>query len=73
MLNRLWMAGAVAAPLLAAPNAAYAQGKTLRLAINAEAGHIPLYHIVIPWAMSSKVSVVHRADNIMLAKWAKVE
>ncbi len=40
---------------------------------NAEAGHIPLYHIVIPWAMSSKVSVVHRADNIMLAKWAKVD
>jgi peptide/nickel transport system substrate-binding protein len=40
---------------------------------NAEAGHIPLYHIVIPWAMSSKVTAVHRADNIVLAKWAKVE
>jgi peptide/nickel transport system substrate-binding protein len=40
---------------------------------NTEVGHIPLYHIVIPWAMSSKVNVVHRADNVMLAKWAKVE
>jgi peptide/nickel transport system substrate-binding protein len=39
---------------------------------NADVGHLPLYHIVIPWAMSSKLDVVHRADNIMLAKWAKV-
>ncbi len=28
-----------------------------------EVGHIPLHHQVIPWAMRSNVSVVHRADN----------
>lgn len=40
---------------------------------NADVGHIPLYHLVIPWAMGKNVNVVHRADNIVLAKWAKVD
>lgn len=30
---------------------------------NAELGHIPLYHMMIPWAHRAGVSVTHRADN----------
>lgn len=30
---------------------------------NAEFGHIPLYHMMIPWAVRQGVSVTHRADN----------
>lgn len=36
----------------------------------AEVGHIPLHHQVIPWAMRANVTVVHRPDNRMNAKWA---
>ncbi len=36
----------------------------------ADVGHIPLHHQVIPWAMRSNVTVVHRPDNRMHAKWA---
>jgi peptide/nickel transport system substrate-binding protein len=39
----------------------------------ADVGHIPLHHQVIPWAMRSNVSVVHRPDNRMHAKWAVVK
>jgi peptide/nickel transport system substrate-binding protein len=28
---------------------------------------------VIPWAMRSNVSVVHRADNKLTIKWVKVQ
>ena len=35
-------------------------------------GHIPLHFQMIPWAMRSKVSVVHRADNFLTVKWVKV-
>lgn len=38
-----------------------------------DVGHIPLHHQVIPWAMRSNISVVHRADNRMHAKWAVVK
>ena len=38
-----------------------------------EFGHIPLHFQVIPWAMRSNVSVVHRADNKLLVKWVKVQ
>jgi peptide/nickel transport system substrate-binding protein len=38
----------------------------------ADVGHIPLHHQVIPWAMRSNVSVVHRADNRLTVKWVKV-
>ncbi len=38
----------------------------------ADVGHIPLHHQVIPWAMRSGVSVVHRADNRLTVKWVKV-
>lgn len=37
----------------------------------ADIGHIPLHHQVIPWAMRKSLSVVHRPDNRMHAKWAK--
>jgi peptide/nickel transport system substrate-binding protein len=39
----------------------------------ADVGHIPLHFQVIPWAMRSNVSVVHRADNRLLAKWVKIQ
>ncbi len=38
-----------------------------------EVGHIPLHYQVIPWAMRSNVSVVHRADNRLLAKWVTIK
>ena len=38
----------------------------------ADVGHIPLHHQVIPWAMRSNVSVVHRADNRLTVKWVKI-
>jgi peptide/nickel transport system substrate-binding protein len=38
----------------------------------ADVGHIPLHHQVIPWAMRSNVTVVHRADNRLTVKWVKV-
>jgi peptide/nickel transport system substrate-binding protein len=39
----------------------------------AEVGHVPLHFQVIPWAMRSNVSVVHRADNKLTVKWVKVQ
>jgi peptide/nickel transport system substrate-binding protein len=39
----------------------------------ADVGHIPLHHQVIPWAMRSNVSVVHRADNRLTVKWVKIQ
>jgi len=38
-----------------------------------DVGHIPLHHQVIPWAMRSNVTVVHRADNRLTVKWVKVQ
>jgi peptide/nickel transport system substrate-binding protein len=38
----------------------------------ADVGHIPLHHQVIPWAMRSNVNAVHRADNRLTAKWVTV-
>jgi peptide/nickel transport system substrate-binding protein len=38
----------------------------------ADVGHIPLHHQIIPWAMRKNVTVVHRADNRVFAKWAMV-
>jgi peptide/nickel transport system substrate-binding protein len=38
-----------------------------------DVGHIPLHFQVIPWAMRSNVSVVHRADNRLTVKWVKVQ
>jgi len=37
-----------------------------------DVGHIPLHHQVIPWAMRSNVTAVHRADNRMHAKWVTI-
>jgi ABC-type transport system substrate-binding protein len=38
----------------------------------ADIGHIPLHHQVIPWAMRSNVSVVHRADNWVEFAWIRI-
>jgi peptide/nickel transport system substrate-binding protein len=39
----------------------------------AEVGHLPLHFQVIPWAMRSNVSVVHRADNKLTFQWIKIQ
>ena len=39
----------------------------------ADVGHIPIHFQVIPWAMRSNVSVVHRADNKLMIKWVSVK
>lgn len=36
---------------------------------NADVGHIPLFHMMIPWAMQTRIDVPHRADNIVVGKW----
>lgn len=33
---------------------------------------IPLHRQIIPWAMRSNVTVVHRADNVMQVAWVRV-
>jgi peptide/nickel transport system substrate-binding protein len=35
---------------------------------NREFGHIPLYHIMIPWAMRQGVELAHRADNLLFIR-----
>lgn len=47
--------------------------KAALLIDQADVGHIPLHHQVIPWAMRKNVTVVHRADNRMHAKWAQID
>lgn len=39
----------------------------------ADVGHIPLHHQVIPWAMRSNVTAVHRADNRLTVKWVTIK
>jgi peptide/nickel transport system substrate-binding protein len=39
----------------------------------ADVGHIPIHFQVIPWAMRSNVSAVHRADNKLMVKWVTVK
>jgi peptide/nickel transport system substrate-binding protein len=39
----------------------------------ADIGNIPIHYQVIPWAMRSNVTVVHRADNALWAKWVKIQ
>jgi peptide/nickel transport system substrate-binding protein len=39
----------------------------------ADVGHIPLHHQIIPWAMRKNVTVVHRPDNRVNAKWAVIQ
>jgi peptide/nickel transport system substrate-binding protein len=38
-----------------------------------DVGHIPLHFQVIPWAMRSNVTVVHRADNKITVKWVNIK
>lgn len=40
---------------------------------NAEAGHVPLYHMMIPWAHRQGVQVAHRADNQVQIREIKVD
>jgi peptide/nickel transport system substrate-binding protein len=35
---------------------------------NREFGHVPLYHIMIPWAVRANVDVTLRADNILFVR-----
>ncbi len=38
----------------------------------ADVGHIPLHHQIIPWAMRKNVSAVHRPDNRVVARWVMI-
>jgi peptide/nickel transport system substrate-binding protein len=40
---------------------------------NQQVMHIPLHNQVIPWAMRKNVSVVHRADNRLEARWVRLD
>ena len=40
---------------------------------NAEVGHLVLYHMMIPWAMSAKVTAPHRADNQLEIRYVTVD
>jgi peptide/nickel transport system substrate-binding protein len=40
---------------------------------NAQVHHVPLHRQMIPWAMRSGVSVVHRADNAPSLEWITVD
>lgn len=46
--------------------------KAAMLEHNEQVHHIPLHRQVIPWAMRSNVSVVHRADNWLEWRWVQV-
>ena len=39
----------------------------------ADVGHIPLHHQVIPWAMRKNVTVVHTPNNALYAKWVVIK
>ncbi len=39
----------------------------------ADVGHIPLHHQIIPWAMRKNVNVVHTPDNALYAKWVVIK
>jgi len=40
---------------------------------NAQVHHVPLHRQMIPWAMRSNVTVVHRADNAPSLEWITVD
>jgi peptide/nickel transport system substrate-binding protein len=40
---------------------------------NAELAHVPLYHMMIPWAHRAGVQVTHRADNQLQVREIRVE
>jgi peptide/nickel transport system substrate-binding protein len=55
------------------------QGKRVELTTeilsihNAEVGHIPLHHQIIPWAMKSNIDVVHSPQNALRVKWVNIK
>jgi peptide/nickel transport system substrate-binding protein len=40
---------------------------------NAQVHHVPLHRQMIPWAMRSNVTVVHRPDNAPAMEWIKID
>jgi peptide/nickel transport system substrate-binding protein len=40
---------------------------------NTEYGHIPLYHLMIPFAMKPNVMVTHRADSLVFGRSVRIE
>jgi peptide/nickel transport system substrate-binding protein len=40
---------------------------------NADLGHIPMYHMMIPWAHRTGVTVAHRADNQVQVREIRVD
>jgi peptide/nickel transport system substrate-binding protein len=40
---------------------------------NADIGHLPLYHMMIPWAHRQGVAITHRADNQFSVREIRVD
>ncbi|MBL8700921.1 MAG: ABC transporter substrate-binding protein [Alphaproteobacteria bacterium] len=40
---------------------------------NEDVGHLPLYHMMSPWAMAAKVAAAHRADNQLEIRYVRVD
>jgi len=40
---------------------------------NAELGHVPLYHMMIPWAHRAGITMTHRADNQVQVREIRVD
>jgi len=40
---------------------------------NADLGHVPLYHMMIPWAHRQGIAMQHRADNQFQVREIKVD
>jgi len=40
---------------------------------NGEHGHIPLYHLMIPYAMKASVQLTHRADNVVFGRTVRIQ
>ena len=40
---------------------------------NEDVGHLPMYHLMIPWAMGAKITAPHRADNQLEIRYVKID
>jgi peptide/nickel transport system substrate-binding protein len=50
--------------------------ETIRQALlehNGQVHHVPLHRQMIPWAMRQNVNVVHRADNVLIFEYVKID
>jgi peptide/nickel transport system substrate-binding protein len=40
---------------------------------NEQVHYVPLHRQVIPWAMRSNVTVIHRPDNWLIGEWVRID